>query len=180
MARTTSLALVISSLVLGLFAGCEGEKRYLPNEKNATTTSAPPAPPPIQPRPIIGQKTDVIKDATRELQQGGAQQSSGRIIARDPITLSGNAYVSAIGQTSVQQIQHTLDLYHAEHDKYPATLEEFMNEIIKPNGIRLPQLPYYQEYAYDAPNHKLVVLEYPDRKEQMQRQQDESLGRTPR
>jgi hypothetical protein len=26
-------------------------------------------------------------------------------------------------------------------------------------------LPFYQEYAYDAPNHKLVIMEYPDRTE---------------
>jgi hypothetical protein len=36
-----------------------------------------------------------------------------------------------------------------------------MSEIIKPNGISLPTLPYYQEYGYDAPTHSLIILEYP-------------------
>ena len=39
-----------------------------------------------------------------------------------------------------------------------------MEKIIKANNIALPKLPFYQEYAYDAPNHKLVIIEYPDKK----------------
>ena len=54
---------------------------------------------------------------------------------KDPITLQGNAYVTIIGRTSMMQIEHTLDLYYAQNEKYPANLKEFMDEIIKPNGI---------------------------------------------
>ena len=39
-----------------------------------------------------------------------------------------------------------------------------MTEIIKANNIALPVLPYYQEYGYDEKEHKLIILEYPDRK----------------
>ena len=39
-----------------------------------------------------------------------------------------------------------------------------MNEIIKANNIALPKLPYYQEYGYNEKEHKLVILEYPDLK----------------
>jgi hypothetical protein len=38
-------------------------------------------------------------------------------------------------------------------------------------------LPYYQEYGYDAPQHKLIILEYPDRKAQVQKQDDARYGR---
>ena len=41
-----------------------------------------------------------------------------------------------------------------------------MNEIIKKNNISLPRLPYYQEYSYKADEHKLIILEYEDRKNQ--------------
>ena len=78
---------------------------------------------------------------------------------------------------SIQHIKHALDLYYATNEKYPETLDEFMNEIIKPNNIALPTLPYYQEYGYDSNEHKLVVLEYPDRKAQFQAQQDKRFGR---
>jgi hypothetical protein len=162
---------LLAALGLGLIAGCEEEKR--------SPKSAPVAKAPIQTRPILGRTTNVIKDAPRELEKGGAQKSSLKITAKDPITLQGNAYVTSVGKIAIGQIQHSLDLYHATNERYPTTLDEFMNEIIKPNGIRLPQLPYYQEYGYDGPNHQLVVLEYPDRKEQFQQQQDKELGRTP-
>jgi hypothetical protein len=42
-----------------------------------------------------------------------------------------------------------------------------MDDIIspgKPDGLQLPMLPYYQEYAYDPTSHKLVVIEFPDKK----------------
>jgi hypothetical protein len=39
-----------------------------------------------------------------------------------------------------------------------------MAEIIKANNISLPRLPSYQEYAYNEKEHKLIILEYPDRK----------------
>ena len=85
-----------------------------------------------------------------------------RRLSGDPITVAGNVYVSAIGQTSIGQIKHAMDLYQAGHDgQYPKTYEEFKAEILVPGGIKLPTLPYYQEYGYDAPTHQLIILEYP-------------------
>jgi hypothetical protein len=110
--------------------------------------------------PIIGQRTTDIRNASKELNQRGAQVASSRIVAKDPITLQGNAYVSTVGRSSVLSIQHSMDLYHATNERYPKDMDEFMTEIIKPNGIALPQLPRYQKYAYDEKEHKLIVLEY--------------------
>ncbi len=48
-----------------------------------------------------------------------------------------------------------------------------MAEIIEPggmNGIRLPMLPYYQEYAWDEANQDLVVVDFPARKEERAKQ----------
>ena len=110
--------------------------------------------------PIIGQRTTDIRNASKELNQRGAQVASSRIVAKDPITLQGNAYVSIVGRSSVLSIQHSMDLYHATNERYPKDMDEFMTEIIKPNGIALPQLPPYQKYTYDEKEHKLIVLEY--------------------
>jgi hypothetical protein len=125
-----------------------------------------PAPAPVAPRPIIGRTTQDVRDMEKEKQAGGVSKAP-RITAKDPITLQGNAYVSIIGQSSMLKIKHDLDLYQATNGEYPKTLQEFMDNIIKPNGIKLPTLPAYQEYAYDAANHQLVIMEYPDRKEAM-------------
>jgi hypothetical protein len=116
---------------------------------------------PENPEFIVGKRTQEIKNAATELQKGGAKQATTKITAKDYITLQGNAYVTIIGRTSILEIQHALDLYHAENDRWPKDLEEFMNVIIKANNIALPKLPYYQAYGYDEKEHKLIILEYP-------------------
>jgi hypothetical protein len=94
----------------------------------------------------------------------GARVASTKIRAKDPITLSGNAYSSIVGQYVIGQVKHSLDLFNAREDRYPKDYEEFMAEIINKPGeeIRLPQLPYYQKYGYDEAEHKLIILEYPE------------------
>ena len=69
-----------------------------------------------------------------------------------------------VGKAEQLQIKHTLDLFYNLNLRYPKDLQEFMKEIVKANGIRLAQLPFYQEYGYDAVKHELVILEYPDKK----------------
>jgi hypothetical protein len=168
--------LVPVALGLLLTLGCEPEPRTVGARKpssptpSPTTPPIPPTPEESRPRDILGERTTDIRDAETEQRQRGAEVSTGKIVAKDPITIQGNAYVSIVGQASVLKIKHALDLFHAQNERYPANLDEFMNEIIKPNGIALPRLPYYQEYAYDAQNHSLVIMEYPARKEARQRE----------
>lgn len=161
---------------LALVAGCDqptGSTRprskapldQLVEQPAPQAPQAPPPPPqaPVAPRPILGQKTQDIRDMNKEKQAGGVVAST-KITAQDPIRLQGNAYVSIIGKNSILNIQHALDLYQAETGEFPKTTEEFMEKIIKANNVALPKLPFYQEYGYDAANHKLVIMEYPDRK----------------
>jgi hypothetical protein len=124
------------------------------------------APAPAKREFIIGKRTQEIRNATAELQKGGAETATTKITARDPITLPGNAYVTIVGRTSILNIQHALDLYRAENDRFPKDYNEFMEVIIKANNIALPKLPHYQAYGYDEKEHKLVILEYPELKAQ--------------
>lgn len=169
--------LALAGLAL-VAAGCEEEVRHVGNRPE---TRAPgvagvavglddqPAGPakaqfkkaPANPEFIVGKRTQQILNANVEMQKSGAHQATTKITAKDYITLQGNAYVTAIGQTSMLQIQHALDLYHATNDRYPKDYDEFMNEIIRANNIALPKLPYYQAYGYDEQQHKLIILEYP-------------------
>ena len=124
---------------------------------------AAPAPAPAARRPILGQTTGVIKDAAVETKAGGVV-TPPKIVAKDPITLPGNAYVAMVGSIAIQDMRHAVDLYYGETGEYPKTYAEFKEKVVDPNGIRLPLLPSYQEYGYDAPSHSLIILEYPDRK----------------
>ena len=152
------LPLVLTT-ALALVAGCE-------EERNITDKPKPQTVAPAKDRFIVGKRTQEIKNATSEIQKGGAAVASTKIIPRDPITLSGNAYVTMIGRTSILNIEHAVDLYHATNDRYPKDYDEFMTEIIKANNIALPQLPDYQKYGYDEKEHKLLILEYPELKNQ--------------
>ena len=126
--------------------------------------AAPPAEP-AKPRPILGRTTQDIRDASVEKKVGGVA-TPPRITAKDPIMMTGNAYVTIVGQSAILNIKHAIDLYQAETGEFPKTYAEFKEKIIQANNIALPTLPFYQEYGYDAPTHSLVILEYPDRKEQ--------------
>ena len=173
-------------------AGCETEIQH-PEKRHETRAPAltgvvidqddmgrpadrPPAPANPKPRSkapaksefIVGKRTQDIRNAQTELKQGKAQVASTRIVAKDPFTLSGNAYVSIIGRASMLNMQHAIDLYRAENDRYPKDYDEFMEVIIRANNIALPKLPYYQEYFYDDKEHKLIIIEYPARKDQPQ------------
>jgi hypothetical protein len=162
-------------------AGCEEEVRHVgtrPETRALDQTGvavgldadrpAAQAKAKVPPKPefIVGKRTQDIRDAATELKTGKAQVGSTRIVARDPFTLTGNAYVAIIGRTSMLNIQHAVDLYQAENGRYPKDYNEFMEVIIKANNIALPKLPYYQAYGYDEKEHKLIIMEYPDLKEQ--------------
>lgn len=164
-----ALALPIAALTL---AGCDDSIPPATPGVGSSPAPAPaakpaPAPPAAdlgKPRAILGERTTDIRDAQKEMKTGGAVQAGPRPIAKDPITLSGNVYVSAIGQTSINNIKHAMDLYQAETGAYPKDYPEFMEQIIRKNNIALPILPYYQEYAYDAKERKLIIIEYPEKK----------------
>ncbi len=159
--RHASVLPILCALVLA--AGCE-EERTVGDKPSSQAKAKPSAP--AKPEFIVGKRTQEIKNATVEIKKEGATVATTKITAKDPITLPGNAYVTMIGQTSILNMQHAMDLYHAENDRYPRNYDEFMNDIIKANNIALPQLPNYQKYGYNENEHKLVILEYEDLKNQ--------------
>jgi hypothetical protein len=138
-------------------AGCEEEPRHTPGERGVSSR-------PEDSGPIIGQRTQKIIKAAPALEQKRAKVASTKIVAKDPFTLAGNAYVASIGRLSQLAIEDAINKYHAANDRYPKDLDEFMTEIIKANNISLPKLPTYQEYSYNEKEHKLIIIEYPDRK----------------
>ncbi len=55
------------------------------------------------------------------------------------------------------QIPHALQLYKAMNGHYPRTQEEFVKEILVPNGVKLPELPKGHRYVYDPEKGELLV-----------------------
>jgi hypothetical protein len=55
------------------------------------------------------------------------------------------------------QIPQAMQLYKATHGQGPATEQQFFQEIIQANNIRLPELPAGQRYVYDPASEELLV-----------------------
>ena len=120
------------------------------------------------PRETIGKTTQDVLKLEDEL-NNGAVLASTSIAATDPLTQAAAGYRTSVGKLSVMAVQQAIQIRNAQSimDPKPLTYDELMAEIIKPDqpdGIKLPQLPYYQSYAWDEANQSLVVIEYPQKK----------------
>ncbi len=176
-------------LALGLAAGCEGEKRVTSPDQQAAAGNAAPAdaeaaPPSgeMQTRETINKTTQNVLKLEDALAQGGVLADT-TIPATDYLSQQAAGYRTTVGRIGSMNAAHQMDLYRAEHimegDK-PISYDEFMAQIIRkgqPDGMQLAMLPYYQEYAYDEANEKLVVVDFPAKKAQRKAEQDKRFGR---
>ncbi len=105
---------------------------------------------------IINKTTQDIGefDAKGEAKEADLQVKT----SANPLASMG-AYGYAVGEISKQSIQRAVQLFQAEHGRFPKDHEEFMSQIIKKNNIQLPVLPGKRRYQYDVENHELKVVE---------------------
>ncbi len=160
-----TLALAFAVPLLALVAGCGDEPAK--------------SKPKIQARDTLNKTTQNVLDLKTEL-ANGAILAPTEIEVSDPLTQSASAYRTQVAKIAKMKVAMDMSMYEASNGEKPKTYQEFMDVIIKkgkPDGINLPMLPYYQEYAYDSDKKELVVVEYPQKKKDMQEQSDRELGR---
>ena len=155
--------------------GPGGQQRTRPTAKNIGGIADPssvlsgseqgaarPAP---QSGSIIHRTTREVADA-ESLRKSGGVAANTKVAMGDPITVSMSVYKRLRGKIPVLQIEYAVKLFNAEHGRYPRDFAEFKKEILDTNpGLQLPALPDYQRYGYDARKHELVILEYPNLKQ---------------
>ena len=112
------------------------------------------------PDSIIGKTTGVVTEFDPK---AGAKVSDSKVRAdiTNPITAPVMAYGPMLESISKSRIEADIKLFHANEDRYPKDLDEFMEKIIKAGQIQLPVLPGGKLYQYDVENHKLVVVDAP-------------------
>lgn len=162
--RRTALVLASALPVLILAPGCQDE---------------PSTKPKIEARETLHKTTQDVRDLKTEL-ANGAVLADTEIQVADPLTQSADAYRTSVAKIAKMKVEMDMKQYEALNGEMPKTYQEFMDVIIKKgkaDGIQLPMLPYYQEYAYDSDKKQLVVIEYPAKKKAMQEQSDRELGR---
>jgi hypothetical protein len=164
--RLASIALIL--VPLALFGGCESPKKPV--------STAPK----LKTRETVGKTTFIVLKLSDALAKGGVLADMTVPIS-DPLTQDAAVYRTTVAKISAGNVKHTIDLRNASNiqDPKPLSYEELMAEIIKkdqPDGLPLSMLPYYQEYAWDEAGQKLVVVEFPKRKEDLKKQEKEERG----
>ena len=160
------LAAVLLAAVILAAVGCDAGP-----EKPATTS------PPIETRKTIGKTTQNVLELSAALRDGGVPAEME--ITGEGLEVYADAYRTSVGKMASIAVEKQMSLYEAEHGSRPATYGEFMEKIIgkgRPDGLQLPMLPYYQEYAFDPAKKALVVVEFPAKKEQRKRETTGASG----
>ncbi|MFM7290861.1 MAG: hypothetical protein ACKOWG_04670 [Planctomycetia bacterium] len=138
---------------------------------------AKPAPAPIQTRQTLKKTTQNVLELSEAVAQGGVRADLS--IKSQGLEVASEAYRTSVGKLSIIAVDQKMNFFQAENDRKPKDYKEFMDRIIepgKPDGIMLPMLPYYQEYAYDPEAKELVVIEFPAKKEQRQKETTSAIG----
>ena len=157
------------ALALGVVSGCADEP------KAKATGQAK-----IKTRETMNKTTQEVLKLSDALAQGGVLAATNIEVA-DPLTQAASAKRTLTGKVGAMGVEHAIQIRNASsiQDPKPLTYDEFMAEIIKkgqPDAMPLGMLPYYQEYAWDEANQKLVVVDFPAKKAQYEKQKAEELG----
>lgn len=168
----------LSCVGLLLFSGC-GAKDSQPVAENGAAQTADPLDPSDNPSPLADAAAGTMSAALGETQppaqaappSNAEQPAAGRVEATaDTVGTKGKEYGGGIitepihqyfrlqDKLKLDQIEHGLKLYHAEHGRYPATMQEFVDQILTPQQVKLPELPPGRKFVYDAQQGKLFVV----------------------
>ena len=120
-------------------------------------TAALPPPPPPSPAPGPATAAPAEAPSANAVKAEAGVGKKGRGYGAGMITTPVAAYFSIQERLAFDQVAHAMDLYKATNDHAPKSHEEFMEKIIKENGIKLPQLPAGERYLYDPKTEQLMV-----------------------
>jgi hypothetical protein len=133
--------------------------------------------PPIETRRTVGETTQNVLEWSAAMAAGGVP---AEMAATGPgLEAYADAYRATAGSVGMLAVEQKMKLHEAEHGSTPDTYEAFMERIIgqgRADGIRLPMLPYYQEYAFDPKRKTVVVVEFPAKKEQRRQETTGAAG----
>ena len=166
MAATGPAVWLVGGAIL-FTAGCDGMA-------DGPATQKAPA---VETRKTLGKTTQNVLQLSEARKAGG--EVAEMTITGEGIDVYADAYRTSVGKLAMIAVTQKMQLHNAEHGADPATYEEFMSQIIgpgKPDGLQLPMLPYYQEYAYDPAAKMIVVVEFPAKKEQRKKETTGASG----
>jgi hypothetical protein len=150
-------------VVVDPFSMGEPVKRQQPAAAKEPASQAQPAPQsqrhkiPDPPPAVVGDGREPVPEGmVREEADSGAgkkgQYSPG--IITTPLATYWRVQERVAYEA---QVKYPLKLYRAANGSYPKTKEEFKREILKPNNVKLPELPEGHRYIYDPEKGELLI-----------------------
>ena len=165
------------TLLLISVAGCLPVSPKAKTAKSAAKSSTPGvAADEATPRETLNKKTQNVLDLNQALTDGGVLAST-KVESTNPLLQSADAYRTSAAKIAAMAVEQAIQIRNAQsiQDPKPLSHAEFVSEIIKPgepDGIQLPMLPYYQEYAWDEQDQKLVAVDFPARQAERDQQRN--------
>lgn len=164
-------------IVAVVLAGCAPGAFPKQAEKPAPKAEQAAKPAAIKTRQTLGKTTQNVLELSKALEEGGVLAETS--IKSDGLEIASEAYRTQVGKAGSLAVEQRMQHYNALNGEYPQTYEQFMTQIIgkgQPDGLSLPMLPYYQEWAYDEATRKLVVVEFPAKRDQRERETTGAAG----
>jgi len=153
---SSSVSLASILLVMFCLVGCDAGKPRNP----APVAKDPPvvADEPAQPQPQAEPERELVDIGRNVTGKADFAEGGDRHIMA-PILVPLGEYFNIRERTVFNmQIPHAMNLYMAEHDRAPASHEEFMEKIIRANHINLPALRNPDDkYRYDPASGELKI-----------------------
>ena len=127
---------------------------------------APAAAPAQPPRPSFPKNNSEIYDKKKLMAENpNLIEVENKIRASDPLTAASQSYFAIGSRAQVLNMKHDLDLYHAEHGRWP-TFDEFKQRLQQYN-VELSGVYRWQVYAYDETDGTISILENREMKKQI-------------
>jgi hypothetical protein len=127
-----------------------------PPDEAFTAAEQKPVPPPKATGPVSPTPPPGMTIEKAQVGSGDKGRGYGGGIIGTPVS----TYFAARERIMFEiQIPEFLRAYKFEHDfKGPKTNEEYMEKVIKKNGVQLPTLPPGHSYIYDPKEEQLMVI----------------------
>lgn len=136
-------------MLLVAIVGCDESADELPLKSDAAAKTRSPAP-----RPAANSPAETkTPEGQREVAKAGVGKKG-----RDYKIWTSLREIHRTRQwKQFIELQQALKFYKVQHERYPASMEELEEKILKPNFIKLPELPEGDKYVFDSEKGQLMV-----------------------
>lgn len=125
----------------------------------AETPAAPPQNPVSETVTRVVDENDRKESAEEKTQETKPKPPAapGGETRASEVIVGGSGFNSMSASIERTQIVKAMADFQALNERYPKDHQEFMDQIIKANNIKLPVLPADKKYQYSPDRHELMV-----------------------